>query len=378
MYNIAIRADGGPSIGMGHVMRCMAVAEELKNLGCRVYFIGEYKQGLDKASAAGFEIFKIKTDTETDITKFDYGSIAELEFDLTETGKIVEQQGCDLILVDKYNLDVEYFKNLRKSVKKIAFIDDMNLFNCPADIIINGGINAFSLAYNAAFKGQRLLLGTEYIPLRKEFSDISLIPERKIRKFECIDGDRIFDEAVEIMITTGGADPYNCTGRLLKILIKDRKTNAFHYNVVMGSGFVFQAEIKKLAIDNSNINLYIDTESMSNIMLRSDIAISSGGGTLYELCSSGTPTFAFFLADNQKGSAETLYQKGYINLLGWYHNFKNIDLPHKVFDLIMDYDTRKNLSKKMRSLVDGRGAYRIAKELTDCIEKPEKDEVYRS
>lgn len=377
MYNIAIRADGGPSIGMGHVMRCLAVAEELKDLGCRVYFIGKYKQGLDKAAFAGFETFQIEAESETNnISDFDYGNIDDLAYDLAETHEIIESQRCDLILVDKYNLTSEYFIKLREFVKKIAFIDDMNLFRCSADIIINGGINASSLGYDAVFEGQRLLLGIEYILLRREFSKISA--EKNVRNFDCKDKNKPYCMAAEIMITTGGADPYNCTGRLLEILLNSSKTCAFRYNVIIGSGFVHTEKINKLASDNFNIKLYADPELMSEIMLNSDIAISTGGGTLYELCCCGTPTLAFILADNQKGSAETLHQKGYIHLLGGHNEFENIDFPQIVSDLIMDYDARKNMSKKMRSLVDGKGVYRTAKEIIDCIEKPEKEEVCKS
>ncbi|MHB8066026.1 MAG: glycosyltransferase, partial [Ruminiclostridium sp.] len=167
----------------------------------------------------------------------------------------------------------------------------------------------------------------------------------------------------EMLITTGGADPYNCTGKLLEILLGDRRTANIKYNVIVGSGFVHKDKIQILADGNSNIVLYINPGCMSEIMCRSDIAISSGGSTLYELCCCGTPTIAFIMADNQKGNVDMLASDEYIQSLGWYNDIENTNLTQMVYDLINDFETRKKYSGRMQSLIDGRGALRIAQEI---------------
>lgn len=396
MYNVAIRADGGQVVGMGHIMRCLAIAEELKSLGCRVYFIGRYLQGLKKIKDVGYEAFEIllpqseikytqevksvNTHNFAD-TGFSYGSVEELGDDIFETRTIVEQQGCNLLLVDKYNLTSEYFDRLRGFVEKVAFTDDLNLFTCSANIIINGNINANLLRYKECFSNQKLLLGTKFTPLRREFSNI---PKRETRSFikwnmarninqkEMKDFDnnkKNKDESrlPEIMITTGGSDPYNCTGKLLEILLEDKETANIRYNVILGSGFVRKDEIQRMADKNSNIVLYIDPKCMTEIICRSDLAISSGGSTLYELCCCGTPTMAFIMADNQKGIVDMLSDDGYIQSLGWYNEIENQDIPQQVYKLIMSFEKRMDYSQKMQSLIDGRGANRIAKEIIDII-----------
>ncbi len=380
MYNIAIRADGGPAVGMGHIMRCLAIAEELKILGCRVYFLGRYSQGLDKAKAMGFEAFELlikageaqcdsfKTKNIAKPIGFNYGSIDELEGDIHATGTIIEQQDCDLILIDKYNLSSDYFDKIKALGKKVAFVDDLNLFDCSADIIINGNINAKLLGYKQYFSNQKLLLGTNYTPLRNEFSDV---PERKIRKlsgWQYISQKSSRSEMPEIMITTGGADPYNCTGRFLKLLLLNDKTSGLRYNVIVSSGFVYKDEIEKIANNNSNIVLYIDYKYISEVMLRSDLAISSGGSTLYELCCCGTPTMAFIMADNQQGIVDMLLSEGYIQALGWHGEIEKNNVAQLVYDLITDYKLRKLYSQKMQELIDGRGASRIAGEIVSIID----------
>lgn len=412
MYNIAIRADGGSAVGMGHIMRCLAISEQLKNIGCRVYFLGRYSQGLDKVKDKGFDAFEIlvsesefKCNTpemknlgthNATATGFNYGSIEELEEDVFATLTIIRQQGCDLLLVDKYNLTSAYFVRLKEFIGKVAFIDDLNLFKCSADIIINGNINANELGYRESFTKQKLLLGTKYTPLRSEFSDF---PKRKIKNlldwqympqkssrqemsvqadsykgesygsFDSVQVDNDYDESQlpEIMITTGGADPYNCTGRLLELLLSDDKTACYRYNVIVSSGFVYKDEIIKIANNNSNIVLYKDYKYLSEVMLRSDLAISSGGSTLYELCCCGTPTMAFIMADNQAGIVDKLSRDGYIKALGWYSEIDNPYMIQQVYDLVTDFQLRNRYSEKMQSLVDGRGAFRIAESLIDSL-----------
>lgn len=412
MYNIAIRADGGSAVGMGHIMRCLSIAEQLKNFGCRIYFLGRYRQGLDKVEDLGFEAFEIllsesefkcnnhegknvKTHNFAN-TGFNYGSTVELEEDVFATMAIIRQQGCDLLLVDKYNLISDYFVRLNEFVGKVAFIDDLNLFKCSADIIVNGNINANELGYRESFSKQKLLLGTKYTPLRSEFSDV---PVRKIRNLSCwqympqelsrrempvqadshkVETYGLFDSSQvdknysesqlpEIMITTGGADPYNCTGRLLELLLADAKTACFRYNVIVSSGFVYKDEIKKIANNNSNIVLYIDYKYLSEVMLRSDLAISSGGSTLYELCCCGTPTIAFIMADNQVGIVDTLSRAGYIKALGWYNEIDTSYIAQQVYALITNFQLRKRYSQKMQGLIDGRGSFRIAEILIDSL-----------
>ncbi|WP_165835494.1 PseG/SpsG family protein [Ruminiclostridium sufflavum] len=404
MYNIAIRADGGSAVGIGHIMRCLVIAEQLKNLGCRVYFLGRYRQGSDKAKEMGFESFEIAISSSEAKSEnscahkdcaegFNYGRIEELEEELLATGTIIKQQGCDLLIVDKYNLSSEYFNRLREFNKRVAFIDDLNLFSCAADIIINGNINAELLEYKKCFAAQKLLLGTNYTLLRREFRDI---PQREIRSLsgwrntlkkssgnEILEQNRhclVTDSLVntlkrdendtwipEVMITTGGADPYNFTGKLLKILLGDNKTEDIRYNVIVSSGFIYKDEIKEIAKSNSKVVLYIDYKYLSDVMQRSDLAISSGGSTLYELCCCGTPAIAFVLADNQKGIVDMLSREGYIQAIGWYAEIEKNNLVQMVYDLLRDFKLRKGYSKKMQGLIDGKGALRIAESLIDLL-----------
>lgn len=358
MYNIAIRADGGPAVGMGHIMRCLVLAEELKKWGARVYFISQYDHGIRKVLDSGFEAFKLQIDQEppaqSNLAGFDYGNESERETDLNQTKKMIDQQGCDLLVIDKYHLNTAYFDEIRSWRIQAAFIDDLNLFSCPAQFIINGNINAEALGYKKAFDGQKLLLGSRYTLLRNEFRGMG---PREAKSFTRQ------GSVPEILITTGGADPYHCTEKIMTALLQDSKTANFRLNVLVGPGFVYTKNIQALASKYSNVNLYVNHGHISEVMLRSDVAISSGGSTLYELCCCGTPTLAFILAENQKGIVEALDSKACIASLGWYTGLESSNLAEKIFHWIINTDIRLQYSQRMQVLIDGKGASRVANEL---------------
>jgi spore coat polysaccharide biosynthesis predicted glycosyltransferase SpsG len=69
---------------------------------------------------------------------------------------------------------------------------------------------------------------------------------------------------------------------------------------------------------NRNVVLHENVSKMSEIMLRSDISISAGGSTLYELCACGTPTLGMVIADNQIEIVDMLSAEGYITNIGWH------------------------------------------------------------
>ncbi len=370
MFNIAIRADGGPAVGMGHVMRCIAIAQELKNKGCRVYFIGKYVQGIQRAEKSGFSAFYLYSEAkqQNEYSGFDYGNSEELEEDIISTQSITAQQGCDLLLIDKYNLTEDYFYKVKEFINKVAFIDDLNVINSVADIIINGNINASQLGYTKVFPQQKLLLGTEFTPIREEFRQVQNL-KKDYNKYSgmSIIGSKSEYQTPQIMITTGGSDPYNCTGMLINLLMTDRRSSILNYNIVATSGFKHLNNLIDMANNYKNMRLYVDLDKVSEIMCDSDIAISSGGSTLYELCCCGTPTLSFIMAENQKEIVDTFQKLNYIQTLGWYNLINGKELIHKIVHLVSDNTLRKQYSLRMQSLIDGKGAVRIAEEIVKSI-----------
>lgn len=325
---VCFLADGNYEIGLGHVMRCITLAREFRKRGFSVYFLSKCEEG----------ILKIK----------------ENKFDLLN-----KLDNTDIIIIDKYELSNSFFLSMKKYCKIIAYIDDVNEFDYPVDIVINGSLISSELGY---IKGNNkiLLLGPQYNILRDEFRGM---PKRVIR-----------DKVQNIMVTTGGADPFNTTIEIIKLIRSNIKYDNMKLHVVIGSGFVNAEKLKKEIMNYKNIMLYENVKQMSKIMVASDIAFSAGGGTLYELCACGTPTIGLILAQNQELITNRMSQLGYIKSIGWHIELNKKKLWEALDSFIDKKCEREIISAKQQTLVDGRGAERIVNEIDKMLMNKEGDD----
>jgi len=354
---IAIQADGGSEIGMGHIMRTLVLAKELskenevfymcriesrydrsqsyiKDNGCKVnsleqlevYSISysKYIQGIEKILCEGFKVKLLNEDSLIDELK-------DIE--------------ADLLITDSYSVDEKYFEETRKIFNKTAYIDDVNKYYFDVDFLINQNSDAEDFCYKVN-SNTKLLLGTDYILLRDEFKNLS---KKDIKERVC-----------DIMITVGGADPYHITEKILHYISE----LDYNFHVVIGPSFEDTSFVE--SFKKNKIKFYYNAD-MCEIMKRCDIAISACGSTLYELSACGAPTLGIIIADNQQGIANKLNDMGIIKNLGWYDKISKEYLINNIDKLANDYILRKSLSEKASKLVDGKGAERIAKVLCKDI-----------
>ncbi|MDF2884899.1 MAG: UDP-2,4-diacetamido-2,4, 6-trideoxy-beta-L-altropyranose hydrolase [Clostridiaceae bacterium] len=324
---IAIRADGGSKIGMGHIMRTLVLAKELfKNNDifyiCRVDtpLSDKYKIGIEKIKSEGFPVREIRED-----------------FILADMKNI----SADLLITDSYDVDEIYFDETAKMFNKTAYIDDMNFCNYNVDFLINQNINADDLNYNV-YNGTRLLLGTKYLMLRNEFRSI---PEKYIK-----------EKPQDIMITVGGGDPFHITEQILDYV------NLLDYNfhVIIGPSFSKNADFKKY--EGGHIKLCYNAD-MHEIMNKCDVAVSACGSTLYELAACGVPALGVIVADNQQGIANKMNELGVIKCAGWYNKLSKDTFVNALNHLCEDFYERSKMSAKARIVVDGNGVDRIVEQL---------------
>jgi len=196
-----------------------------------------------------------------------------------------------------------------------------------------------------------MLLGPKYNLIRDEFKNL---PVRKNR-----------EKVEEIMVTTGGLDPHNMSVKLLNMILQDKELRNLNINVIVGNSFTNKEELRKISKENKNVILHENVKFMSKIMIKSDIAISSGGSTLYELCACGTPTLAFIYADNQEFIVKKMDELGYVISLGWYDAINNQQLLDKIKKIKNNVNIRQKYLLNQKLLVDGDGVKRIIKVLND-------------
>ncbi len=341
--NIGFRTDANSNIGIGHLMRCMAIAFRLIRDGNDVSFYIKDKNA---------ESILRKNDLRNYLLK--NNKSANIEDELPELVFQIKRDKIALLIIDSYYVNAAYENILSKEVE-IIYIDDLNLFQHNVATIINYNIYAFEMDYQNIYSGSntKLLLGCAFAPLRKEFENI---PSKVV-----------LSKCNKILFTTGGSDEIDYTAIFLKHFIKSEFYKRLDVEVIIGT-LNNHCYVVQEHQSYERIHFHNAISRISNIMKDCDIAISAGGTTLYELCACGVPTVCYSFVDNQMLSVKSFENKDIMFYAGDLR-----DGTDKVAEKSIEYiDTyylnsslRQERSHRMQNLVDGKGIYRIV----DYIEK---------
>ena len=333
---IGIRVDANAEIATGHVMRCLSIANEMRRKHIDCVFITADVFSEEIIQESGFDVILLKTPWN------------EMEKEIEELVRVIKKYAIERLIIDSYFVTVRYFDQI-KIHTMIIYIDDMNLFQFPAAMIINYNIYAEKFSYPEIYHGAdtKILLGCEYAPLRSEFD--SVIP--------------LFREKVDkILITTGGTDQLNAAGKLLGHITKEKIFEDIEFHVVLGRLNRYAHFYHELQAKNHLIVLHQDVTTMSALITSCDIAISAGGSTLYELCACGVPTICFSFADNQLFGVKGFEEAGLMTYAGDIRTGEEECINNLIKGIdkyIYHPELRKKRSDEMRKLVDGKGASRI-------------------
>lgn len=330
---LIVRADGGPVIGGGHVMRCLALAQAWSDAGGRVGFCAATMAPSLRRRLVreGFEVVDIETAA---------GSAGDAEATLAAASRL----GASIAVVDGYHLPAEFRQKLRQGGLKLAAIDDNGEIGAYVDdLVVNQNPHAAPEIYARRAPYTRLMLGTEYALLRREFTRWS-------------GAARVFPpHPREILITLGAADPRNVTGRILAGL-SPAVLSSTRLSVVIGGSNPHADAIAADARRLPGCRLLHDPEAdMPALMAAADLAICGGGSTMWEMAYMGTPFIPVVIADNQRLAVQAMTREGYPSIDA---EVLERDIVATVADS-HDADRRQALSRIGRRLVDGQGAARV-------------------
>lgn len=339
MINVAFRADGNEMTGMGHVMRCLALADELQKNAARIFFLTrDNERTVSKIRDYGFQAVVLRS--------------AVLAQEVEEVGAFIKNNNINVLITDSYEITEEYLGELKKNVPLLVTVDDLNQMVFPSDIVINGNIYANELNYRSEYGNTRFLLGPSYVLMRREFSGV---PQRIIP-----------EKAENVLVTVGGSDGFNITPQILNIL--DSIEQKLRITVVVGPNFSNASEVRAAAFQvHHEIFLKENVNNMKELMLECDLAITAGGTTLYELAATGTPAVVILQAENQILGAEKMHENGIIYNLGMGNRGFSESLIDAVTFLINDHTLRKEMSCRGQKLVDGQGCMRCTREIVNTL-----------
>ena len=339
---VAIRADGSPFIGMGHVMRCLSLAAALRQSGCNVEFLSRFEPGMTRIHEQGFIVQPVAGGLPDGP-----GKEFEPAQDTDEVCQLLSSGGYDALVTDSYRLNDDYFLHVRRRVKASFYIDDLNRFPVVVDAVINGNINAEELGYDAWPDSVQRWLGCRYNLIRPEFA---AMPQKDTPR-----------KVSNLLIVAGGGDAGKLLVFLAESLLTLSQSEQMVLQMVAPARSVADAEMAELAGRYpEQIRIYRDVTDMPYLMQQCDLAISGGGSTLYELCAAGVPRFAIVLAKNQQGIVDAMVRQELVVPLGSASEMQPALVAATVSRLLNDWNKRDRMNRQGRELVDGQGALRVA------------------
>lgn len=361
--HIVIRTDSSVQIGSGHVMRCLTLAERLREMGADVLFVCRELVGNlnDFISDRGFKLCRLPAPAARNLV-LDWNRHASWlgihwRDDASETLKCLRNKTERIawLVVDHYALDRNWERQQRPLVDNIMVIDDLADRHHDCNLLLDQNLYKGS---ESRYKGLvpkdcLKLLGPKYALLRSEF----IVARKYLHKR---DGN-----IRRILIFFGGVDSADVTSKALEA-VNSLNSPDIKVDVVVGDGNQQKEKVKHLCKSMPNAQYYCQVDNMAELMSAADIAIGGGGSTTWERCFLGLPSIVVTMADNQVEAAEIVARHGASHCMGSYDGFSADDLARILGKFINNSDRVLQMSIAASEIMqDFQGVDGVVKELME-------------
>lgn len=331
-------------IGGGHLVRCVALADELATRGWSVAFAAELSTHMPVPGGIPYRIETMS------------GSPA----DEPEALRTSWPDGVDLLIVDHMDRGHAFESSCRPWARRILAIDGLcRRHDC--DILLD--------PVNSTLGGQEeqqvpaacvTLLGPAHALLRPEFA--RLRPDSLRRR-------RTDSSIHNILVNFGAFDPHGLTEIALKAIAQACPAAAVR--IVLGGSGDRLAQLRQMAA-TLRLDAIVEgwTFDMASALAVSDIAIGSAGSAAWERCCLGAPGIAVVMADNQRPVAELLARSGAAVVLGEWRGVGAEAIATALRQLLDDRGLRDQLIESAAGLCDGSGAAEVAELATRMAAAP--------
>ena len=328
---IAFRIDGHPQIGLGHVVRCLTMAQEFKKQHPAVDFLfimGNFQPGISMVKNEGYPI---RIDNKLKMKSIH--NIFENIYDYKP----------EILILDINDTNLRDVKKAKTLGCFIVTIDDLGDGQKVSDLIIDANR---SLSNRSSDK---YLFGPDYIILREEFHKL----RKKTKKNHPM--------AENILISFGGSDP---NGLTLKVIDALNTIEGIDKTIIIGQGFCYRKELDKIIGSNNNgIKVKYNVENTAQLMKDADLAISTPGLTMYELACLGVPSLMLCSTEQQNKIANLFQEKGIVYNFGLTQEINKDVIREKALEYLSSQGLRSQLSEMAVDTVDGIGCKRVIKKI---------------
>ena len=323
------RVDASENIGLGHLSRCLLIANYIKDKGYNVAFITEQSLSQNIIESKGFKCHRV------------YETIPNIK-KLYSSFSVIADINSDVIFGNKTDY-YSYLSKLGAKARSLVTFEDLINYPYCSDVVIIPYCGAEKLKLNHDCNS-RYLLGHNFFPLRKEFNNDCFYVSKNAKK---------------ILITMGGSDPEKITLKVLSAI----NSSDQHYEIIVVLGQasnISPNDINKTMHNYKGLlKIFTDAKEISKLMLDCDVAITNSGLTKYELASLGVPTIV--ISNNEQ---QALYSDFFSSFKSSIHlgNFNIITeklIRDNCVNLMQGYNLRLSMSERGKKLLDGKGINRI-------------------
>ena len=298
MNNILFRTDSSSTMGTGHIMRDLVLAEQFTD--ANIIFATQDLSG----------------NINHKIEEKDYVIEILNSNDIEELITLIKKYSIEMIVIDHYGIDYNYEKALKEITGITIFVLDDTYEKHYCDILLNHNVYGDNSKYkNLVPEYCELRCGANFTLLREEFRSEKITLSKYTQKTK------------NVFISMGGVDHSNLNIEILKVL---EKFPNIHANVVTTTANQYLNELQEYVEDQDNVTLHINTSQIAKLMNKADFAIVTPSVILNEVVYVEIPFIAIKTADNQSEMYKYLAKYDYLIL----EKFNTTDLERKIENVL--------------------------------------------
>ncbi|OUS07655.1 UDP-2,4-diacetamido-2,4,6-trideoxy-beta-L-altropyranose hydrolase [Rhodobacterales bacterium 52_120_T64] len=360
MKRVAFRTDASLKIGTGHVMRCLTLANALRQVGAECAFICREHEGnlIEFIAQQGFCVKTLPLSAAIDDTPYADWLGATSQADARQTIEALSEFEPDWLIVDHYALDERWEKAMRAYCGRLMVIDDLAERSHDCDLLLDQNLGRIDTDYDGLLNVDcKRMIGPKFALLRPEFAQLRQESLER-RREPCLK---------ELLITMGGVDQNNATGAVLEALKGCRLADDLHITVVMGPHAPWLESVQHLATTMAwPTDVRTNVSDMAQLMTNSDLAIGAAGSTSWERCCLGLPSVTMVLAQNQVGIARAIENEGATLILKSTESSQvATELLKILADIARDSNILEIITQSASKITNGCGSQRVVKKILE-------------
>jgi len=333
-HQLIIRCDGDSNIGLGHVMRCLSLAQSLRDC----YSIG-IRFALKASNQSGEHTGK--SIIESALFPVDIIPLDANEMDWLD--KTISQSSINGIIFDiRTDLPPSALKRWRPPGLVMVCIDEPSDRRLSCDLVFYPPVPQVKKMSWPDFTGE-IHCGWEWILLGPSFNQLT--PPNN-------------HTPLHLLVTMGGADLAGMTLNVIESLATFQQRCEIH--IILGKAFTQTEQAKTLANKHHlDIRFYQHIDDMANFVADMDLAVASFGVTAYELAACGIPSLLLSLSEEHSLAAQALQQQNAAQSLGLYSDISPQQLGQRIDQLITDEQCRNDMREAALALQISNGSDNI-------------------